>query len=203
MAANLEIHRTVRAISVDLDFAIAFYETYVPSGQDTTLIDSMNKVDFYPAFNVISDSLHRNVIMTLCRVWDSRRDTADLKSLADESRDPQVIVDLDALGHNIDPGQLSKWHAEIDAVNKSDELLALKRARHRAIAHTATPNEPYRGRARPAQYGAERKIIERTIPLVEQAGAFIGYSYVSPYADHRRVRREDAAKFWAHVATAT
>ena len=26
MSANLEIHRTVRAISIDLDYAIAFYE---------------------------------------------------------------------------------------------------------------------------------------------------------------------------------
>jgi hypothetical protein len=80
MAANLETHRTVRAISIDLDLAIAFYETYVPSGQDATLIDRINKVDFYPAFNIISVSLHQNVIMTLCRIWDTRTDTADLNS---------------------------------------------------------------------------------------------------------------------------
>jgi hypothetical protein len=199
MSANLEIHCTVRAISIDLDLAVAFYETYVPSGQDEDLINRMNNTDFYPAFNVISDSLHRNIIITLCRIWDTRTDTADLNSLADEFRDPQVIADLKAIGHTVDPGQLSKWHAEIDAVNKSDELLALKRARHRAIAHTASPNEPYRGKARVARYGDERKIIEETIPLVEQAGAFIGYSYVSPFAEQRQIRREHATKFWGHV----
>jgi AbiU2 len=197
---TVRIHCTVRAISFDLDLAIAFYETYVPSGQDATLIDRMNKVDFYPAFNVISDSLHRNVIVTLCRIWDTRTDTADLNGLADEFRDPQVIADLNAIGHPVDPGQLSKWHVEIDAVNKSNELLALKRAGHRAIAHTANPNKRYQGKARVAQYGDERKIIERTIPLVEQAGAFIGYSYVSPYDEQRRIRREHATKFWAHVS---
>jgi hypothetical protein len=122
MAANLKIHRTVRAISIDLDLAIAFYETYVPSSQDATLIDRMSQVDFYPAFNIISDSLRRNVIVTLCRIWDKRTDTADLNGLADEFRDPRVIADLKAIGHPVDPGQLSKWHAEIDAVNKSDEL---------------------------------------------------------------------------------
>lgn len=94
---------------------------------------------------------------------------------------------------------MNKWLTEIDAVNRSDELLALKRARHRAIVHTATPNGPYRGKARIAQYGDERRIIKRTIPLVEQAGVFIGYSYVSPYADQRRVRQEHATKFWAHI----
>jgi hypothetical protein len=118
MAANLEIHRTVRAISVALDEAIAYYETFVPTGRDPALIDRINKVDFYPAFNIISDSLHRGVIVTLCRIWDTRRDTADLNSLADEFRDPQVIVDLKTIGHAIDLGQLSKWHFEIDTVNK-------------------------------------------------------------------------------------
>jgi AbiU2 len=200
VAANLEIHRTVRAVSLALDEAISYYETFVPTGQDAALLDRINKVDFHPAFNIISDSLHRSVIVTLCRIWDTRRDTADLNSVAADFRDPQVIADLKAIGHTVDPAQLDKWHAEIDAVNKSDELLALKRARHRAIAHTATPNEPYRGKARIAQYGDERKVIERTIPLVEQAGAFIGYCYVRPYDEQQRIRREHAANFWAHVA---
>jgi hypothetical protein len=194
MSTSVELHRTIRAISRDLDEAIA-------TAQDATLIDRINKVDFYPAFNVISDSLHQCVIVTPCRIWDTRRDTADLNSLADDFRDPTVIADLTAVGRTIDPGQLSKWLADIDAVNKSDELGALKRARHRVIAHRATPNELYRGAARVAQYGDERIIIEKTIPLVEQAGAFIGNSYVTLYADQRRVRREHSTKFWTPVAT--
>jgi hypothetical protein len=187
-------------VSINLDEAIAFYEAFVPTGQDKTLIDRMNKVDFYPTLNAISDSLHQSVVATLCRIWDTRRDTADLNSVAADFRDAQVIADLAAAGHAIDPGQLNKWLAEIEAVNKSDELLALKRARHRAIAHTATPNVAYHGPARVAQYGDERKIIERTIPLVEQAGAFIGYSYVRPYDEQRHIRLDHATKFWAHVA---
>ncbi len=199
MPANLELHHTVRAISIDLDYAIAFYETYVPTGQDAALIDRINQVDYYPAFNVISDSLHQSVIVTLCRIWDTRRDTADLNSLADDFRDAAVMVELAAIGHAVDPTQMSKWLSAVEAVNKSNELAALKRARHRAIAHRATPNTPYQGLARVAQYGDERMIIEQTIPLVEQAGAFIGYSYTSPYADQRRIRRDHAAKLWSHV----
>lgn len=94
MTANLEIHRTLRAISGDLDSAIAFYETFVPTGKDAALIERINKVDFYPAFNVISESLHQSVIATLCRIWDTRSDTADLNSLADEFRDAKVMADL-------------------------------------------------------------------------------------------------------------
>jgi AbiU2 len=199
LASNLEIHRVVRAISITLDETVAFYETYVPSGQDAALIERVNKADYHPAFNIISDALHREVILGLCRVWDTRADTANLNRLADEFRDAKVIAELKSIGHAVDPGILSNWLAEIDAGSTSDELLALRRARHRALAHTATPNEPYKGKARVAAYGDERKLMERTIPLVEQAGAFIGYSYVSPFAEQRRVRQEHSKKFWESV----
>src|SRR5258706_9668673 len=103
MPVNVEIYLTVRAISVDLDYAIAYYETYVPSGQDAALIGRINKSDYYPAFNVISDSLHQSIILTLCRIWDTRGewpgDTADLSAVDVAFRDPAVIADLAAAGH--------------------------------------------------------------------------------------------------------
>jgi hypothetical protein len=196
----LEIHRTVEAISGDLDSAIAFYETFVPSAKDATLIERINKVNFYPAFNIISDSLHQSAILSLCRIWDKPADTANLNGLAKEFRDAKVVADIAVAGHVVDPRQLQKWLAEIDAVNGSAELSALRRARSRAIAHTPTPNKPYQGKARVARYGDERKIMEKTVPLVEQAGGFIGYAYVSPYADQRRIRRDHAEQFWGILA---
>jgi len=85
---------------------------------------------------------------------------------------------------------------EVGAASKSDELLALRKSRHRALAHTATPNEPYKGKARQSEYGDERRLIEKTILIVEQAGAFIGYTYPTPFNEQRRVRREHATNFW-------
>jgi len=196
---NVEIHRTIRAISTDLDETIAFYETYVPSGQDPALIERLNKTDYYPAANAISDALHREVIIGLCRIWDTRSDTANLSQLAVQFRDSQVLSDLRGIGHAIDPSALTSWLSEFDDGSRSDELLALKRARHRALAHTATPNVLYKGPARVANYGDERKIIERTIPLVEEAGRFLGYSYASPFEDQRRMRKEFAQRFWERI----
>jgi hypothetical protein len=97
MPANVKLARTIRAISINLDEAIASYETFVPTGQNASLIDRMNTTDFYPAFNVISDALHRSVIATLCRIWDTRQDTADLNGVAADFRDAQVIADLAAV----------------------------------------------------------------------------------------------------------
>jgi hypothetical protein len=97
-------------------------------------------------------------------------DTADLNRLAEAFSDSAVIADLKSAQHSIDPAKLNDWLAGVDAVNKSTELLALKRARHRAIAHTATPNKLYTGKARVARYGDERIVLEKTIPLGVERG---------------------------------
>jgi hypothetical protein len=39
----------------------------------------------------------------LCRIWDTRTDTANLNSLADEFRDPKFIADLKATGRTVNP----------------------------------------------------------------------------------------------------
>jgi AbiU2 len=196
---NVELHRTIRAISITLDHTIAFYETYLPSGQDSLLINRVNRSDFYPAFNVISDALHREVILGLCRIWESRKDTANLNCLDAAFRDKKVLTDLMTVGHSMDMNALKKWRGEIKAARDSDELSALKRARDRALAHTASPNRVYEGNARVALFGDERKMLERTIPIVKEAGRFIGYLYVSPFEVQRQQRRSFAEKFWGQI----
>jgi AbiU2 len=196
----LELLRIVRAISIGLDEAVAYFETYVPSGQNRTLLDRINRTGFHPAFNVVSDALHRNVIMALCRIWDTRDDTADINTVARAFRDPDMLAKLRADGHAMDAKELKAWLKAVGAVNNSMEFRALKRARHRALAHTATPNVPYDGSARVAQYGDERVVLEKTITLVEKAGEFINYTYIAPFAEQRRIRKEHAAAFWAEVA---
>jgi hypothetical protein len=190
----------VRVVAADLDLAVAFYETYLPSGQDVALIERINRSGFHPAFNTISDALHRSIILTLCRIWDTRDDTADINGIAFAFRDPVALAKLNHDGHATDAKAVKAWFKKVGAVRNSAEYRALLRARHRALAHTATPNEPYTGTARVAQYGDERKVLERTIELVEEAGAFLNYSYVSPFADQRRIRKEYAERFWAKVA---
>ena len=113
----------------------------------------MNNADFYPAFNIISDSLHRNAILALCRIWDTQSDSANLNSLAKMFSNSQVLADLSRAGHRVDPRQIAKWQADVAKVRDSEELKALMTARHRALAHTANPNRGYKGKARVAVYG--------------------------------------------------
>ena len=191
--------KTIRSIIDDMDQAVAFYETYLPTGKDADLIHRVNGASVHPAFNIISDALHRNVLMALCRIWDSRGDTANLNSLASELRKPKVVGDRVNAGHTISAPQLRAWLSEIGKVNKSTELLSLMRARHRALAHTASPNKQYKGKARPANFGDERRVLERTISLVEQAASFVGYSHFTPFHEQRKIRRAHAEKFWGSI----
>lgn len=198
MSTDVEIRRTVRAIIDDLDRALAYYETYVPTGQDVSLINRINAGGFHPAFNIISDALHINAILALCRIWDGKKGTANLSRLANKIR--RSAAELARAGHTIDQQRLDKWLSAIEAGNKSSELLALRRVRNRALAHRADPNEEYNGKARPAVFGDERKVLETTIPLVIEAGRFIGIVDRMPFSDQRKVRQEHAKNFWDQIA---
>ena len=57
---------------------------------------------------------------------------------------------------------------------------------NRALAHTPSPNEAYRGKARVAMYGDERRVMEWTMPLAERANDLIGYAYVRGGRRRRR-----------------
>jgi hypothetical protein len=126
MATNVEIHQTVRAIGLSLDETIAFYETYAPSAQNPALIERVNQCGLHPAFNVISDALHRETIIGLCRIWDEGRGTATLKHLAGKFSNARVLADLKSAGRSIDATALGKWVANVDAGRKLDELSALQ-----------------------------------------------------------------------------
>jgi hypothetical protein len=125
LTTNVNVRRTAMVINIDLDLAVAFYETFFPSGQDATLIARVNRSDFYPAFNIVSDSLHRNAIMALCRIWDTQPDSANLNSLAKMFTNNQVLADIARAEHPVDPNQMKKWQADVAMVNTSDELKAL------------------------------------------------------------------------------
>jgi hypothetical protein len=147
MSTSIEIHGTARVISIDLDLAVAFYETFFPSGQDAKLIARVNTGDFYPAFNVVSDSLHRNAIMALCRIWDTQPDSVNLNSLAKMFGNNQVLANLARAGHAVVPKQMKKWQADVAKVKDSDELQALMTARATALLPTPqAPIKPTRGR---------------------------------------------------------
>lgn len=185
----MDIHKTLEAIVNNVDEAIAFYEVFSPTGSDETLVSMVNQMGLHPEFNIVSDALHRGAILALCRIWDTRKDTANIDIL--ESWIEKNCNDERSV-------HACLWLKEVRSVRQSDELGALKRARNRALAHTARTE--YSGTARVAQYGDERRILDRTIALAENANKFFTISPPICFQVWRHDRATGARAFWSTFA---
>lgn len=187
-----------RHVSRNLEEAIASYEAFVPSGQDAQLINRVNKAAINPGFNIISVSLHHTIVITLCRIWDHNRDAASIWSLTRKLKNKALIAEFAKRPGGIDSTRISAWSKFVEAAGRSEEIGALLAARNHWLAHTKAPDKLYQGKARQVLYGDERKVIEMTIPLVEEANALVGYTYF-PFSEFSARWKREAKKFWAGI----
>lgn len=196
MATVDQLKRAAREISRNLTEAIACYAVFLPTARDTELIARVNAGAVNLGFNVISESLHKAVIMALCRLWDRRADTASLPWLDREMRKSATLRALDDDVGEIDREELRRWHTEVQNTLRMEELKALQGARGRAIAHTANPSRLYQGRSRRAVYGDERRVLEATVPVVDMLNSFVAYAPQPPYLELRRRWSDASGLFW-------
>jgi hypothetical protein len=198
MPSAILAHRIAHSISRDLEAAIACYEVYALSGLNKDLINRVNKGSINPGFNVISDNLHRSLIITLCRIWDKSSGVASITVLRRKLMKKQFLEKLEESTRPIDRDRIQAWSVEVDHVQRSDELKALVAARNLWLAHTQSPDRAYQGNARQAVYGDERRIIELSIPLVEEVNDLIEYAFF-PFLNLRSSWKIEAQKFWDKV----
>lgn len=163
------------------------------------MIDRVNAVEVNPGHNVVSDALHRETVGALCRVWDSTRGTASIPQLAKRLRKPAGISEVEKTYGPIDRQELAKWLDDVKEVEDSEELEALETVRHMYLAHDADKNHPYKGNARVAVYGDERKILDASIPIAEFANRMMGQRDYT-FGDQRKAWIEESEKFWDSVA---
>lgn len=196
MSTSVWLHMTTRAISLNLVEAIAGRELFQLTSKDSDLIKQVNSAGANPGFNVISESLHKGVILALCRIWEIDSISANVPSLAKKLGKDQVVRELEEGGRAIDRSELASWQRTVRDARDSEELKALVRLRNSAIAHTQSPQRLYVGKARRAQYGDERNVLQLTIPIVERGNALIGYSLGQSCTDLTTRWGTEAKKFW-------
>jgi len=184
--------RFAQTISDDLYQAVAYYEVFAPSGLDPALIERVNSHQIHEGFNVISEALQLGVITTLCRIWDKRsRDTARVTEIARRLRkNPHLVSDQAALG---------QWRADVETIERSDELAALREFRNVGLAHRSDPNvaDPRsKGHTRRVLNGDERHVLEETISIVDRLDDLIGSSRRINFGQQRQDWQMRAGKFW-------
>jgi hypothetical protein len=201
-------HLTAQRVSRDLEEAIANYELFSPSGTNRDIINRVNARKINGGFNVISASLHHIVVVTLCRIWDKRRDVASLYTIEtlltkSEYQNERATI-VKHLGHearfSFDKRRFADWVKKIDIASRDESLAAIKATRDNWLAHSASPDSEYRGTARAEVYGDERKVIEMTIPFVKEINSIIGYEFLD-FASLRNKWADEAVVFWYAVAS--
>jgi hypothetical protein len=193
-AQQVEIMRLARAISEDLCQAVIYYDVFAPSGLHTALILPVNVLEIHEGFNVISEALELGVITILCRIWDKSRGTARITEVARRlQKNPSLVVDQ---------GQLALWQADVDKIQASEELKALRGYRNVGLAHKQDPNLPdprAKSGARRVLEGDCRIVLEGTIPIVERLDSLVDVTYTD-FNWQRQHWQESARKFWDVLA---
>ena len=184
----------VKAVSDDLWIAAATFEVYVPTGFDAPLIEKVNELGVYPAFNVISEALEAPTISTLCRIWDRTSDAARIAEIEKLLRRRP-----DLAGDN---GALRRWLGGVEMVEKSEELQALRAIRNMRLARTHDPNRPdprLRSDVRKAVNEDEARLLEATFLVVQRLHGLIGLPDPLDHRAEREAWRGRAEAFWKAV----
>jgi hypothetical protein len=161
------------AVRGDVQKAIALYEVFAPTGRDAELIVRVNAVSVgaASAFNVVSDALQQQLIATLCRIWDKRKDAAHLPNLAARLKKNRKLA--------CDEAGLAEWLAKVGSLQDWEPLETLRGFRNVGLSHTADPNLPdprslKRPRGRRVVHGDERKVLEATIDVMQKLDRLLG-----------------------------
>lgn len=190
MTAN-KVKRVLKEIGDDLNRAVAYYEVYVPTGQNQKVIDSVNSKKVHEAFNVISEALQLSVISALCRIWDNTKSTSGInKVVTGLHKAPALVRDNTAY---------LQWLKDVEEVEQSEEFQALRGFRHNGLSHRCDPNLPdprSLSGVRRVLYGDERKILEKTILIVNQVNQLIGQPQDVDFDKLRTDWQMYSANFW-------
>lgn len=183
-----------QTITDDLYQAVAYYEVFAPSGLDSALIERINTYKIHEGFNVVSEALQLGVITTLCRIWDKTRGTARMTEAVSRLRKNAHLVS--------DQAVFEQWQKDVEKIEKSDELEALRGFRNVGLAHRSDPNAPdprSKGNARRVLNGDERRVLEATISVVSRLNDLVGSSHRIDFDGERQDWGRRAAKFWGAV----
>jgi AbiU2 len=195
MNPKIAIMNLAQTMNDDLCQAVIYYEVFAPSGLHAPLRDRVNHHQIHEGFNVVSEALELGVITTLCRIWDKTRGTARITEVASRlQKNPGLVSDQ---------AQLALWQADVDNIQKSDALAALRGFRNVGLAHSNDPNVPdprSKSNTRRVLCGDACIVLEGTIPIMERLNSLIGLRYRSDFNQIRQRWEHRAGKFWQALA---
>jgi AbiU2 len=195
MNPKVAIIRLIQIMNDDLCQAVIYYEVFAPSGLHAPLLARVNHHQIHEGFNVVSEALELGVITILCRIWDKRRGTARITEVASRlQKNPDLVSDQ---------AQFAQWQADVDNLQKSNELVALRAFRNVRLAHSNDLNvhDPRTlSNTRKVLCGDACIVLQGTIQIMEGLNYVIGLRYNSDFNQIRHRWEQNAGRFWDAVA---
>lgn len=200
-------------------YLLALHENNAIITYSDTLSSQITLAHAAGAFRVFRAGLHQFEIVRLCALWDRAKD--DKENIPTEESIP-TIVELIALPEVIDTvakkvqGQwpepdddkfarkqamkarveLRKAIEDARKISKSSMLKKAMNLRHKHLAHSLTKtNLEKAGRVARMKYGDERKLLFKSLPIVEALHRWINASGFS-FANSQKIARNNAEALW-------
>jgi len=161
-----------------LEWAIGRSE-FFKAANTASQIEKFNAAGHGNAFNLIRDSIHKDLCITLAMFFDRREDSLSFRLLLEESQqfEPHAA------------GRLKEAKALFDKWAQEPRQKEIRNLRNRVLAHTDITGEGHQ-----AKYGDEMALLDAAI----QIHGAINEAY-GAYLDTAALRKAwaaDAEKFW-------
>lgn len=174
--------------------AIELQETFDFPAHDASiwaLIKGTRKVRCY---KVCLDAIYFEFVMTLMRMYDSyERDTICFKRLFEYLSD-DFVKDFQAKTRRKVEAEIQFAGKEFKSLNGSHLVGQLRKVRNNMFAHTSTDFS----RSQVAKYGHAEKLLERTLPMLNDLNSSIG-GKAEPYDKIRENWKKYAMEFWQNL----
>lgn len=195
MSPKIPIIRLAQTMNDDLCQAVIYYEVFAPSGLHAPLLNRVNYHQLHESFNVVSEALELQLIIILCQIWDKTRGTARITEVVSRLQKNRGLVS--------DQAQFAQWQADVENLQKSDALVALRAFRNVRLAHSNDPNVPdprTLSNTRKVLCGDACIVLEGTIQIMDQLNSLIDLKYNSDFNQIRHRWEQNAGKFWDALA---
>jgi len=200
MTANMRLtkaRKILATLGVEMNRATALQKLWVRCADKPDILDAMNVSHETWGFNIVRDSLQRDLIVTLLKILERGQDrSACIQALLKITDDDQVVDVMKAqstkpseVDFRIARAKQAFAHLEADGM-----LKALRTLRDKVIAHVEFGQV-----AHGAKIGYERKVLERAIPIFEDLAVAVRDREFGLERTQDLWGRH-AEAFWSHVA---
>jgi len=186
----LELHQTARS-------AVEQYEVWIRCAEKRDIIDRVNTTTSFiaPAFMVLRDALHKNLVLTILKLFDRNGKTASLVTTINFIAEKGLAQNLGNANQIPNPEQhLENIRIKLKEVMGMPEFNSIRVLRNTVIAHNDFA-KPAHG----AKYGDERKVLEVGLECVVAVRLLVEGTNAD-YADWKEIFAREANKFWEHLA---